>query len=156
KPEHREMLQMMYDEATRIGRITSSLLAFARAGGKQRGLVDLNDIARRTFALRSYYLSTLNITVALHLDPSEPKIWADASELQQMLLNLLINADQAPLTVARGRPILRVAAAGPARGSPGPRCHHAALPRRHRPACRARGGRRSGVARGAAALPAAP
>ena len=105
KPEHREMLQMMYDEATRIGRITSSLLAFARAGGKQRNLVDLNDIARRTFALRSYHLSTLNITVALDLDPSDPKIWADASELQQLLLNLLINAEQALVTVDTPRTI---------------------------------------------------
>ena len=105
KPEHREMLQMMYDEATRIGRITSSLLAFARAGGKQRNLVDLNDITRRTFALRSYHLSTLNITVALDLDPDEPKIWADASELQQLLLNLLINAEQALVTVDTPRTI---------------------------------------------------
>jgi len=103
--EHREMLQMMYDEATRIGRITSNLLAFARAGGRQRALVDLNDIARRTFALRSYHLSTLNITVALDLDSSEPKIWADASELQQMLLNLLINAEQALVTVDPPRTI---------------------------------------------------
>lgn len=105
KPEHRDMVQMMYDEATRIGRITSSLLAFARAGGKQRALVDLNDIARRTFALRSYHLSTLNITVALDLDPSEPKIWADASDLQQLLLNLLINAEQALVTVDTPRTI---------------------------------------------------
>jgi PAS domain S-box-containing protein len=105
KPEQREMLQMMYDEATRIGRITSNLLAFARAGGKQRALVDLNDIARRTFALRSYHLSTLNITVSLELDPDEPKIWADASELQQMLLNLLINAEQALVTVDSSRTI---------------------------------------------------
>src|SRR5213078_762468 len=105
KPEHRDMVQMMYDEATRIGRITASLLAFARAGGKQRALVDLNDIARRTFALRSYHLSTLNITVALDLDPDEPKIWADASELQQLLLNLLINAEQALVTVERARTI---------------------------------------------------
>ena len=105
KPEHRDMLQMIYDEATRIGRITSSLLAFARAGGKQRNLVDLNDIARRTFALRSYHLSTLNITVALDLDPDEPKIWADASELQQLLLNLLINAEQALVTIDTTRTI---------------------------------------------------
>ena len=105
KPEHRDMLQMMYDEATRIGRITASLLAFARAGGKQRALVDLNDIARRTFALRSYHLSTLNITVALDLDPGEPKIWADGSELQQLLLNLLINAEQALVTVDPPRTI---------------------------------------------------
>src|SRR6059036_1974714 len=106
RPEHREMLQMMYDEATRIGRITSNLLAFARAGGKQRALVDMNDIARRTFALRSYHLSTLNIAVSLDLDPGEPKIWADASELQQMILNLLINAEQALVTVDGPRTIV--------------------------------------------------
>ena len=106
KPEHREMLQMMYDEATRIGRITSNLLAFARAGGKQRALVDMNDIARRTFALRSYHLSTLNIAVSLDLDPSEPKIWADASDLQQMILNLLINAEQALVTIDGARTIV--------------------------------------------------
>jgi len=105
KPEHRDMLQMVYDEATRIGRITSNLLAFARAGGKQRTLVDLNDIVRRTFALRSYHLSTLNITVSLDLDREDPKIWADASELQQLLLNLLINAEQALVTVESSRRI---------------------------------------------------
>ncbi|HEV2749850.1 MAG TPA: ATP-binding protein, partial [Gemmatimonadales bacterium] len=60
--------------------------------------VDVNDIARRTFALRSYHLSTLNIALSLDLDPGDPKIWADASELQQMLLNLLINAEQALVT----------------------------------------------------------
>ncbi|HEU5260962.1 MAG TPA: ATP-binding protein [Gemmatimonadales bacterium] len=95
KPEHREMAQMIYDEATRIGRITSNLLAFARASGAQRTLVDLNDIVRRTFALRSYHLSTLNIAVTLDLASQDPKVWADSSELQQMLLNLLINAEQA-------------------------------------------------------------
>src|SRR5438045_6549051 len=79
--------------------------AYARAGGKQRALVDLNDIARRTFALRSYHLSTLNTTVALDLDPEEPKIWADASELQQLLLNLLITAEQALVTVDTPRTI---------------------------------------------------
>src|SRR5207253_11026656 len=49
-PEQRETVQMMYDEATRIGRITSNLLAFARAGSKERTLVELNEIVRRTFA----------------------------------------------------------------------------------------------------------
>jgi two-component system NtrC family sensor kinase len=105
KPEHREMLQMMYDEATRIGRITANLLAFARAGGAQRALVDVNDLARRTFALRSYHLRTLTITVSLDLDPSEPQIWANGSELQQMVLNLLINAEQALVTVEPPRTI---------------------------------------------------
>jgi len=101
-PEQRETVQMMYDEATRIGRITSNLLAFARAGSKERTLVELNEIVRRTFALRSYYLTTLNITVNLDLDDANPKAWANGSEVQQMLLNLLINAEQALTTVSGG------------------------------------------------------
>lgn len=101
-PEQRETMQMMYDEATRIGRITSNLLAFARAGSKERTLVDLNDVVRRTFALRSYHLTTLNITVNLELDETDPKAWANGSEMQQMLLNLLINGEQA-LTGVTGR-----------------------------------------------------
>src|SRR5438093_448964 len=113
KPEQREMLQMIYDEATRIGRITANLLAFARAGGSQRTLVDLNDIVRRTFALRSYHLTTLNIAVTLELSPAEPKFWADPSELQQMLLNLLINAEQALVSVETPRTItIRTMTAG--------------------------------------------
>src|SRR5207248_1915800 len=44
-------------------------------------------------------------TVALDLDPGEPKIWADGSELQQLLLNLLINAEQALVTVDPPRTI---------------------------------------------------
>src|SRR5437773_3985141 len=101
-PEQRETVQMMYDEATRIGRITSNLLAFARAGSKERTLVELNDIVHRTFALRSYHLTTLNITVNLDLDDANPKAWANGSEVQQMLLNLLINAEQALTTVSGG------------------------------------------------------
>jgi PAS domain S-box-containing protein len=105
KPEHREMAQMIYDEATRIGRITQNLLSFARAGGRERTLIDLNDIVRRTVALRAYHLSTVNVAVTLDLDPAHPKIWSNASELQQMLLNLIINAEQAVLTIEPPRTI---------------------------------------------------
>jgi two-component system NtrC family sensor kinase len=67
--------------------------------------VDVNDVVRRTFALRSYHLTTLTITVSLDLDPGEPKIWANGSELQQLVLNLLINAEQALVTVEPPRTI---------------------------------------------------
>jgi two-component system NtrC family sensor kinase len=69
-------------------------------------LVDVNDIVRRTFALRSYHLSTLNIGVRIELDPDEPKVWGNGSELQQMLLNLLINAEQALMAVEGERAIM--------------------------------------------------
>jgi len=91
----REMAEMIRDEAMRIGRITSNLLAFARSGGSERDLIDLNEVVRRTFALRAYHLGTLNIQAALELDPSSPVVWGNGPQLQQMLLNLLINAEQA-------------------------------------------------------------
>ncbi|HWH02450.1 MAG TPA: ATP-binding protein [Gemmatimonadales bacterium] len=93
--EQREMAEMVRDEAMRIGRITSNLLAFARSGGSERDLIDVNDVVRRTYALRSYHLNTLNIAVAVDLSPETPVVWGNGPQLQQMLLNLLINAEQA-------------------------------------------------------------
>jgi len=113
QPDQRETVQMIYDEATRIGRITSNLLAFARTGSKERTLVDLNETVRRTYALRSYHLTTLNINVNLELDEEEPRAWANGSEMQQMLLNLLINAEQALSGITTKRAItLRTVTAG--------------------------------------------
>lgn len=101
-PDQQEMMRMIHDEASRIGRITGNLLAFARAGSKERSLVDINDVVRRTFALRSYHFATLNIAVSLDLDPSNPQVWGHSGDLQQLLLNLLINAEHA-LTAGEGR-----------------------------------------------------
>lgn len=93
--EQREMAEMVRDEAMRIGRITSNLLAFARSGGSERDVIDVNDVVRRTYALRSYHLNTLNIAVAVELASETPVVWGNGPQLQQMLLNLLINAEQA-------------------------------------------------------------
>ncbi len=95
RPEQREIVEMVRDEAMRIGQITTNLLAFARMSGPERSLVDVNELVRRTHTLRAYHLNTLNVAVKLDLDETDPRVWANVSELQQMLLNLLINAEQA-------------------------------------------------------------
>lgn len=95
RPDQREIVEMVRDEAMRIGQITTNLLAFARMSGPERSLVDVNELVRRTYALRAYHLNTLNVNVQIDLDTADPRVWANVSELQQMLLNLLINAEQA-------------------------------------------------------------
>jgi two-component system NtrC family sensor kinase len=105
KADHQDMIRMIHDEASRIGRITGNLLAFARAGSKERSLVDVNDVVRRTFALRSYHFATLNITVGLELDPTNPQVWGHGGDLQQLFLNLLINAEHALTSGAERRAI---------------------------------------------------
>ena len=106
KTDHREMVEMIYDEAGRIGKITQNLLAFARAGTPERALVDVNDVVRRTLALRAYHLTTLNVVVETVLAADNPRVWANGSQLQQLLLNLLINAEQALLAVEGPRRIV--------------------------------------------------
>jgi two-component system NtrC family sensor kinase len=107
KADHQDMMRMIHDEASRIGRITGNLLAFARAGSKERSLVDVNEVVRRTLALRSYHFATLNIGVTLELDPANPQVWGHGGDLQQLLLNLLINAEHA-LTATAGRRAITV------------------------------------------------
>src|SRR5207344_2015755 len=72
-----------------------------------RTMVDLNQVVRETLALRSYEQRVTNITLIEALPSGLPPIFADAHQIQQVLLNLIINAEQAMLA-ANGRGTLVV------------------------------------------------
>src|ERR1700678_1457826 len=87
----------IFHEAERARRIVKNLLYFARENEPERTRVDLNEIVERTLALRSYELRVENILVECALASDLPETMADPFQLQQVVLNLLTNAEQALL-----------------------------------------------------------
>src|SRR6202050_4152932 len=78
----------IHQEAERASQIVKSLLLFAREAAPERQPVDLNDIVRRTAALRSYELHVENIALDLELGADMPRVLADPMQMQQAVLNL--------------------------------------------------------------------
>jgi signal transduction histidine kinase len=100
-------LEAILSESDRAARIVRSLLTFARKRQTTRAMVDMNQIVRETLALRSYEQRVTNITVIDALAAGLPPVLADGYQVQQVLLNLIINAEQAMLS-ANGRGVLVV------------------------------------------------
>ncbi|MEP6990801.1 MAG: PAS domain S-box protein [bacterium] len=111
--EPRHAVETIHREAGRAAKIVSSLLTFARQQPAERSATRLNDIVTDTLELRRYALRTAGIVVTLELDGALPVTWADPFQLQQVVLNLVVNAEQALTgTGAEGRITVRTARAG--------------------------------------------
>ena len=103
----RRGLETILSESERAAKIVRNLLTFARKRQSTRAMVDLNQVVRETLALRSYEQRITNITIVDALAAGLPQVFADPHQMQQVLLNLIINAEQAMLT-ANGRGTLVV------------------------------------------------
>jgi PAS domain S-box-containing protein len=103
----RRGLETILSESERAARIVRNLLTFARKRQTTRAMVDVNQIVRETVALRAYEQHVTNINVICALAAGLPHAFADGHQVQQVLLNLMINAEQA-MVAANGRGTLVV------------------------------------------------
>jgi signal transduction histidine kinase len=103
----RRGLETIFSESERAARIVRNLLTFARKRQTTRAMVDVNQVVRETLALRAYEQRVTNITLIDALAAGLPNVFADGHQVQQVLLNLVINAEQAMLS-ANGRGTLVV------------------------------------------------
>ncbi|HEY82461.1 MAG TPA: PAS domain S-box protein [Dehalococcoidia bacterium] len=89
----KEDLKVINKEAHRAAGIVKNLLAFARKHPETKEPVDINEVIRQVLELRAYEQKVHNIEVKTHLAPDLPKVMANAFQLQQVFLNIIINAE---------------------------------------------------------------
>jgi len=112
--EFRGYLERVSEQTARAGRIVSDLLAFSRRSKPQRAPADLNAIVRTTVSLVSHKLKLIGVEAELRLDEALPPLHCDASQVQQVALNLVMNAAEATRCHQAGhvRVLTRLAADG--------------------------------------------
>jgi signal transduction histidine kinase len=89
-------LQRIHGQNARAASAISEVMLFARQRIDARGLVNVRDVTTRAVGLRSYSVSRARLTITFD-PPKEGRVNVDGSAtlLQQAILNLIVNAEQA-------------------------------------------------------------
>ena len=87
-------LTIIADGSRRVADIVKRLLTFARQTKPVKTMANLNELIENTLKLREYVLKTNNINVITKFDPELPLSLVDPGQLQQVFLNLIVNAEQ--------------------------------------------------------------
>ncbi len=93
--EQSESVREIKREADRAVGVIRELLTFSRKTGPRLIAVDLNALVQHTVRLRAYSLQSTGIEVRTELDPVPPTAIGDDQRLQQVMLNLVVNAEYA-------------------------------------------------------------
>ena len=102
----KKSVQVINNEANRARKVIQNLLSFARKHSSEKQSSSINDIIENTIMLKEYDYRKHKIKVIKNLDPGLPNTMADSNQLQQVFLNLLINAEQAMLANKENREII--------------------------------------------------
>jgi signal transduction histidine kinase len=94
-PQMREHIALMREAIGSAQYVVRGLLTFGRQMPLEKKPVDLSDLTERVLALTFGELHVAEVKVRKDIAPGLPTVWADANQLQQVLVNLINNAKQA-------------------------------------------------------------
>jgi PAS domain S-box-containing protein len=91
--ELKEHVRIIADGSNRVKEIVKRLLNFARQSKSVKTCANINELIESTLNLRSYVLKTANVEVIKNLSQDLPWITVDAGQMQQVFLNIIVNAE---------------------------------------------------------------
>ena len=103
----RRQLEIAHRQARRAAQIVHSLLTFSRPPQPRKICLNLSELIQRSLQLHEHSLRSNHITVDFAAQPDIPLVLGDASQLTQVFLNLIANAEQA-IREARDHGTLRI------------------------------------------------
>jgi C4-dicarboxylate-specific signal transduction histidine kinase len=92
-PDVREDIEAIHGQAKRSAAIVKNLLTFARKHGPLRQSTQINNVIEDVLKLRAYELSVNNVQVETRFAPELPEIMVDHFQMQQVFLNIILNAE---------------------------------------------------------------
>jgi PAS domain S-box-containing protein len=104
----RRSVEWIIEDGNRASEVIRRVRALAKKTDIERTPLDINDVARDVMALVQRELSIHQVSLKLELAPDLPEIFGDRVQLQQVIINLVINAVEAMETVADRQRILTV------------------------------------------------
>jgi len=93
--ESREDIECIHTEAKRAASIVKNVLLFTRNNTYENGQASVNEVLRDVLRLREHEEKTSNIKVVANLQENLPDILIDKYQLQQVFLNIILNAEAA-------------------------------------------------------------
>ncbi|MBN1423425.1 cache domain-containing protein [Candidatus Fermentibacteria bacterium] len=94
-PKGREYLEIMHKETSRIREIVRGLLDFARESPGEMTRLDVNEVIHRWLLLLRNQRECHKLAIEERLTPGLRAVQADANQIQQVLVNLSLNACEA-------------------------------------------------------------
>ncbi len=101
------VLEKITQQTFRASEIVNGLLNFSRTSGSEFTAIDLNQLLRDTATLLEHQFKTAQIRVETSFDPTLPRIHGNQGKLQQVILNLMLNAKDAMFGIPNATLTLR-------------------------------------------------
>ncbi|HUU49348.1 MAG TPA: ATP-binding protein [Nitrospinota bacterium] len=95
KSQNRKYLKFALEGINRISNIVKQLLAFHRPEAERKELLDINTVVQKTLLLTKNQLSLSNVKVVEEFSSDLPKVMVSSQQMHQVLLNLILNAQDA-------------------------------------------------------------